>query len=44
MLRLRGNGDGMKLTNRGRLVVRSLVVLAFMVAIGYAGHIETLGY
>ena len=34
----------MKLTNRGKLVVRSVVVLAFMVALGYAGYIETLGY
>ena len=34
----------MRLTNRGKLMVRSLMVLAFMVAIGYAGHIETLGY
>lgn len=34
----------MRLTRRGKLVVRSVVVLAFMVAIGYAGHIETLGY
>jgi len=33
----------MRLTNRGKLMVRSLVVLAFMAAIGYAGHIETLG-
>ena len=34
----------MKLTRRGKLVVYSLVVLAFMAALGYAGHIETLGY
>ena len=34
----------MRLTRRGKLMVRSLMVLAFMVAIGYAGHIETLGY
>lgn len=34
----------MKLTRRGKLVVTIVVVLAFMVAYGYAGHIETLGY
>ena len=34
----------MRLTNRGKLMVRTLMVLAFMVALGYAGHIETLGY
>ena len=37
-------GHGVKLSNRGKLVVRSLMVLVFMVAYGYAGHIETLGY
>ena len=37
-------GGSMRLTRRGKLMVRSLMVLAFMVAIGYAGHIETLGY
>ena len=34
----------MRLTNRGRIVVATVVVVAFMVAYGYAGHIETLGY
>lgn len=34
----------MKLTRRGRVVVATVVTLVFMVAYGYAGHIETLGY
>jgi hypothetical protein len=34
----------MKLTRRGRVVVTIVVTLVFMVALGYAGHIETLGY
>lgn len=33
----------MRITSRGKLVVRTVVVLAFMAALGYAGHIETLG-
>jgi len=33
-----------RLTRRGKVLVATVVMLAFMVAYGYAGHIETLGY
>ena len=34
----------MKLTKRGYRLVSVMVTIAFIMVLGYAGHIETLGH